>query len=58
MTFVTSFAIGLGPVPFVLISEVAPPHVSKTFKYDFGMLISIFSKGYFGIIICWAIIEL
>jgi len=26
MTFVTSFAIGLGPVPFVLISEVSPPH--------------------------------
>lgn len=26
MTFVTSFAIGLGPVPFVLISEVAPSH--------------------------------
>jgi hypothetical protein len=26
MTFVMSFAIGLGPVPFVLISEVSPPH--------------------------------
>ncbi|KIM87653.1 hypothetical protein PILCRDRAFT_815229 [Piloderma croceum F 1598] len=26
MTFVTSFAIGLGPVPFVMISEVSPPH--------------------------------
>ncbi|KAF7974057.1 hypothetical protein HWV62_13459 [Athelia sp. TMB] len=30
MTFVTSFAIGLGPVPFVLISEVAPPHATST----------------------------
>jgi sugar porter (SP) family MFS transporter len=26
VTFVMSFAIGLGPVPFVIISEVAPPH--------------------------------
>jgi len=25
MTFVMSFAIGLGPVPFVMISEVSPP---------------------------------
>jgi len=26
ITFVMSFAVGLGPVPFVMISEVAPPH--------------------------------
>jgi SP family facilitated glucose transporter-like MFS transporter 3 len=26
VTFVMSFAIGLGPVPFVIVSEVAPPH--------------------------------
>ncbi|KAM6500706.1 General substrate transporter [Amanita muscaria] len=26
ITFVMSFAIGLGPIPFVMISEVAPPH--------------------------------
>jgi len=26
MTFVMSFAIGLGPVPFVMIPEVSPPH--------------------------------
>ncbi|KAG2157578.1 general substrate transporter [Suillus bovinus] len=25
-TFVMSFAFGLGPIPFVIISEVAPPH--------------------------------
>jgi hypothetical protein len=25
--FRRSFAIGLGPVPFVIVSEVAPPHV-------------------------------
>jgi hypothetical protein len=28
ITFVMSFAVGLGPVPFVLISEVSPVHVS------------------------------
>jgi hypothetical protein len=27
LTFVTSFAIGLGPVPFVMIPEVSPYHV-------------------------------
>jgi len=26
VTFVMSFAVGLGPVPFVIVSEVAPPH--------------------------------
>ncbi|TFK42786.1 general substrate transporter [Crucibulum laeve] len=26
LTFVTSFAVGLGPIPFVMISEVSPPH--------------------------------
>lgn len=25
LSFVTSFAIGLGPIPFVIISEVSPP---------------------------------
>ena len=37
-----SFAIGLGPVPFVLISEVSPPHVSvrlaSTLTCDLYML--------------------
>jgi hypothetical protein len=28
VTFVMSFAVGLGPVPFVLIPEVSPVHVS------------------------------
>ncbi|KAJ6547138.1 general substrate transporter [Mycena capillaripes] len=28
LTFVTSFAIGLGPVPFVMIPEVSPYHAS------------------------------
>ena len=27
-TMFRSFAIGLGPVPFVMIPEVSPPHVS------------------------------
>ncbi|KAF5387155.1 hypothetical protein D9615_001699 [Tricholomella constricta] len=26
LTFVTSFAVGLGPIPFVMIPEVSPPH--------------------------------
>ncbi|KAI0306708.1 general substrate transporter, partial [Multifurca ochricompacta] len=26
LTFVMSFAVGLGPIPFIIISEVAPPH--------------------------------
>ena len=28
MTSISSFAIGLGPVPFVIIPEVSPYHVS------------------------------
>ncbi|KAL4065448.1 general substrate transporter [Scleroderma citrinum] len=30
IVFVMSFAIGLGPVPFVIIPEVAPPHASSS----------------------------
>lgn len=26
MTFIMSFAIGMGPIPFVIISDVSPPH--------------------------------
>ncbi|TFK46028.1 general substrate transporter [Heliocybe sulcata] len=26
MTFIMSFAVGMGPVPFIIISDVSPPH--------------------------------
>ncbi|KAK7023886.1 25S rRNA adenine-N(1) methyltransferase [Favolaschia claudopus] len=40
LTFVTSFAIGLGPVPFVMIPEVSPYHVrsGRTANFVVGLV--------------------
>jgi hypothetical protein len=40
MAFVVSFALGLGPVPFVLVGELPPKEVSWPFRVGTQCLIA------------------
>ncbi|KAF8983277.1 hypothetical protein BDQ17DRAFT_771336, partial [Cyathus striatus] len=46
LTFVTSFAIGLGPIPFVMIPEVSPPHVRLRIRASAGFTDTTYKLGY------------
>jgi len=49
MTFVTSFAIGLGPIPFVMISEVSPSHAVSALS-SFGLSLNWVANFFVGLV--------
>jgi SP family facilitated glucose transporter-like MFS transporter 3 len=55
--FCRSFAVGLGPVPFVIVSEVAPPHV-RTSSFCRCTKLLRYGLGRFSPFICCSLVEL
>ena len=58
MTFIASFAIGIGPIPFVMIPEVSPHHVRPRFVSPSPCTYRRVSIGRLRVVFCWAVPEL